>query len=140
MDADEASALAPPLELRRHAHAAGNGELLWPLDYAEAAARWAAGEGNGIWGCEVYAPRGPFTAMMIREWRTQPEWRGAEPWPAFVVRALEHTLAALAREAEADGEGMLYFLAYGPEATFVEDSERSRPKLRRLEVRTEDSA
>jgi len=136
LDADETAALAPPAELRRHAHVAGNGELLWPHEYAEQAARWAAAEGNGIWGGEVYAPRGPFTAMMVREWRTEPEWHPGEPWPGFVSRALEQTIAALAAEADATGDGLLYFLAYAPEDTFEEESRRARPSPapRRLEV------
>ncbi len=126
MDAEE-STLQPPAALRRHAHVAGNGELLWPLSVAADAARWAAGEANGIWGGEVYAPRGPFTAMMVREWRTEPDWSAGEPWADFVSRALEQTLMALEAEGRKDSEGLLYFLAYAPESTFVEESRRMRP-------------
>ncbi len=126
MDADE-NPLQPPAALRRHAHVAGNGELLWPRSVAADAARWVAAEGNGIWGGEVYAPRGPFTAMMVREWRTEPEWGPGEPWPAFVSRALEQTVVALDAEGRDDSEGLLYFLAYAPESKFVEGSRRTRP-------------
>ena len=125
MDEDENS-LEPPAALRRQAHVAGNGELLWPLSVAADAARWAAGQANGIWGGEVYAPRGPFTAMMIREWRTEPEWGAGEPWPQFVARALDQTLSALDAEGQAGQAGLLYFLAYAPESTFIEESRRTR--------------
>ncbi len=126
VDAEE-DALQPPAALRRHAHVAGNGELLWPHSIAAEAAKWAAGQANGIWGGEVYAPRGPFTAMMVREWRTEPEWGAGEPWPRFVARALQQTLTALEAEGRKGPEGLLYFLAYAPESSFIEESRRTRP-------------
>ena len=126
MDAEDLHRPQPPLDLRNLAHVAGNGELLWPRSAAVDAARWAAGEGYGMWGGEVFAPRGPFTAMLIHEWRTEPEWDTSEPWTEFVTRALEQTLGALETEDEPSHEGLLYFLAYGPQSTFDDESRRTR--------------
>jgi hypothetical protein len=106
---------------------AGNGELLWPDDAAREAARWAAANGLGIWGGEVFAPRGPFTAMMVGEWRTEPEWRSSEPWADFVERALAQALEAIARTAGGEGgAASLIFLAYAPLGGFAEDAVRTR--------------
>lgn len=116
----------PPPDLRRRAHVAGNGELLWPRAAALEAARWAANAGCGIWGGEVFAPRGPFTAVMVREWRTEPEWHEGEPWAGFVARALEQTVAALERDESANQEGLLYFLAYASGSRFADESRRAR--------------
>ena len=115
-----------PDALRRRAHVAGNGELLWPYAAAADAARWAAGAGNGIWGGEVFAPRGPFTAMMVGEWRTEPQWREGEPWALFVSRSLEQAVAALEAKWPGNPEALLFFLAYAPESTFAEESRRER--------------
>jgi hypothetical protein len=140
VDAEDLLPPQPPPDLRRFAHVAGNGELLWPRSAAVDAAGWAAGEGYGIWGGEVFSPRGPFTAMMIREWRTEPEWSAGEPWPEFIARALEQTLTALETMDEQSQEGLLYFLAYGPQSTFDDESRRTRhtERGRWLEFPTEE--
>jgi hypothetical protein len=80
--------------------------------------------------------------MMVREWRTEPEWGAGEPWPQFVTRALDQTLTALAVEGRTGSEGLLYFLAYAPESTFVEESRRSRPgpRERRFSISKESGA
>lgn len=140
MDIEEPQPPQPPPDLRRRAHVAGNGELLWPRSAAVDAAIWAAHEGHGIWGGEVFAPRGPFTAMMVREWRTEPEWSIREPWTQFVARALEQTLTALESERMHGDEDLLYFLAYAPQSTFDNESRRTRraSKERWLDIPTKE--
>ncbi|HZK73817.1 MAG TPA: hypothetical protein VFD88_07445 [Clostridia bacterium] len=119
MERDEAAAAAdgaapqPPEHIRQGAHVAGNGELLWPRSGAIAAANWIASSGLGIWGGEVYAPRGPFTAVMVNEWRTEPELDADEPWAGYVSRGLEQAIAAIGRyPATGRADEALYFLAY----------------------------
>jgi hypothetical protein len=104
-----------PERIRRGAHVTGGGELLWPRGEAVEAARWLAAHDLAIWGGEVYAARGPFTAAMVSEWRTAPDRAPDEPWPAYVRRSLEQALDAIA------GEGAtrpLFFLAYHSRAGF----------------------
>ena len=128
MEGDKAGAAAdlpqPPEHIRQGAHVAGNGELLWPRSGAVAAASWIASSGLGIWGGEVYAPRGPFTAVMVNEWRTDPELAAGEPWAEYVRRGLEQALAAIERYSTHDrADESLYFLAYHSESGFAGDGE-----------------
>jgi hypothetical protein len=116
----------PPEQLRRGAHVAGNGELLWPRAPAFEAARWIAGSGLAIWGGEVYVPKGPFTAVMVSEWRTEPSRRPDEGWPAYVERCLEQALVAIEAGAGGRAAEALYFIAYHPESGFPE--ERAAPR------------
>lgn len=97
------------------AHVAGNGERLWPAAQAIEVATWLAGHDLAIWGGEVYAPRGPFAATMVSEWRTEPGPGPGEPWSGYVGRGLDQALAAIDRSAEA---GSLFFLAYHSPAGF----------------------
>ena len=117
----------PPEQIRKGAHVAGNGELLWPRADAIEAARWIAGTGLAIWGGEVYSQQGPFTAVMVNEWRTDPGRGEDEAWPAYVERGLEQALAAIEKyplsysvTRTADGTAQaLYFLAYHSPAGFA---------------------
>jgi hypothetical protein len=120
--------LLPPERIRRLAHVAGNGELLWPRVAAIEAARWMADAGLAIWGGEVYAPKGPFTAVMVDEWRTQPERRDGEDWLSYVGRGLAQALAEIEAHSDPDGAApihargeTLYFLAAHPERGFPND-------------------
>ena len=126
----------PPEGIRREAHVAGNGELLWPQAAAVEAARWIAGTDMAIWGGEVYAPRGPFTALMVGEWRTDPQHGPDEPWHEYVERGLAQALQAIeadtttgdrVRRTSDTGGGRLYFLAYHPESGFPEDRKTQMP-------------
>jgi hypothetical protein len=108
-----------PADLRRAAHVAGNGELLWPRAAALEVARRLAADGLAIWGGEVYAPKGPFTAVMVDEWRTEPGRGPEEDWASYVERGLQQALAAISEYPESEpaggaGEGgrSLYFLAH----------------------------
>ena len=120
---------ALPQQLRDRAHIAGNGELLWPRPEAIEAARWIAGSGLAIWGGEVYSPRGPLAAMMVAEWRTDPDWRPGDDWPAYVGRGLEQALEAIERlpgpgdlvPARDGVSRSLYFLAYHSPAGFPDE-------------------
>jgi hypothetical protein len=107
----------PPPELQRRAHKAGEGELLWPRDAAVDAVSWAAAAGIGIRGGEVYSPAGPFAAVMVEEWHTEPPWGPGEDWDEYVRRGLDRALAEISRDREppsgTDTAGRsLYFLAY----------------------------
>jgi hypothetical protein len=113
----------PPAHLRGGAHVAGNGELLWPRAAAVEAARWMAGSGLAIWGGEVYAPKGPFTAVMVSEWRTEPSRGADETWPAYVGRCLAQAVDAIDAQAADRAAEALYFLAYHPESGFPEERE-----------------
>jgi hypothetical protein len=124
MEGDEGAAAAdvpqPPEHIRHGAHVAGNGELLWPRSGAFEAANWIATNGLAIWGGEVYAPRGPFTAVMVNEWRTEPELTAGEPWAEYVTRGLEQALAAIERYPTNDrADESLYFLAYHSPSGFA---------------------
>ncbi|MBJ7599478.1 MAG: hypothetical protein DLM67_18190 [Candidatus Nephthysia bennettiae] len=108
----------PPEHLRRLAHVAGNGELLWPREAALEAVRWLAASGLAIWGGEVYASRGTFTAVMVAEWRTEPAHDADEGWSRYVQRSLAQALDAIQRlpDERSTGTGdaagrSLYFLA-----------------------------
>lgn len=141
MEGDEAAAAGaadvpqPPEHIRQGAHVAGNGELLWSRGGAIAAANWIATTGLAIWGGEVYAPRGPFTAMMVNEWRTEPELVANEPWSEYVRRGLEQALAAIdkypvpGRAAEA-----LYFLAYHSPSGFAGETQPGHRRAGRLSL------
>ena len=126
-----------PERIRSGAHVVGNGELLWLRPEAIAAARWIAASGMAIWGGEVYSPRGPFSAVMVNEWRTDPEWRPGEDWQRYVSNGLEQALAAIDTFPGADQEvrgrdgtsRSLYFLAYHSPAGFPgEMSSSARPR------------
>ena len=122
----------PPEQIRKGAHVAGNGELLWPRADAIDAARWIAASGLAIWGGEVYSPRGPFTAVMVNEWRTEPGMDANEPWSAYIERGLEQALAAIEKfptseSLTRDGTAQpLYFLAYHSPTGFVGEGRSSR--------------
>jgi hypothetical protein len=139
MEGDEAGAAAgapqPPEHIRSGAHVAGNGELLWPRSGAVAAASWIASSGLAIWGGEVYAPRGPFTAVMVNEWRTEPELAAGEPWTEYVRRGLEQALAAIERYPARDrASEALYFLAYHSPSGFAGEGEPGHRRASSLEI------
>jgi hypothetical protein len=129
VESDEAAGagvdeLQPPEHIRNGAHVAGNGELLWPRSGAVAAANWIASSGLAIWGGEVYAPRGPFTAVMVNEWRTEPELVTGELWTEYVGRGLEQALAAIERYPARDRAAeALYFLAYHSTSGFAGEAQ-----------------
>ncbi len=125
-DASDSGVPQPPDDLRHSAHVAGNGELLWPRGPAVEAARWIAESGLAIWGGEVYVPKGPFTAVMVSEWRTEPSRRPDEAWPAYVERCLEQALVAIEVSSGERTAEALYFLAYHPESGFPEEREAPR--------------
>ncbi|MEA2681972.1 MAG: hypothetical protein QOK05_300 [Chloroflexota bacterium] len=115
--------LSPPEHIRRLAHVAGNGELLWPHLAAVQAANWMAQAGLAIWGGEVYSPRGPFTAVMVDEWRTIPERGEDEDWLTYVRRGQAQALRAIEAHSTSDaplhGRGeTLFFLAGQPRSGF----------------------
>jgi hypothetical protein len=57
-----------------------------------------------------------------------------------VERALQQALAALQADEGAREEGLLYFLAYAPEATFATESRLTRAgDRRRLEISTKEA-
>ena len=141
MEGDEATAAAgagvpqPPEHIRSGAHVAGNGELLWAHSGAIAAASWIASSGLAIWGGDVYAPRGPFTAVMVNEWRTEPELAIDEPWTEYVRRGLEQALAAIERYPAPDrANEALYFLAYHSPAGFAGEGEPGHRRASSLAV------
>lgn len=134
LDGSDSGVPQPPEHLRRDAHVAGNGELLWPRAPAVEAARWIAGSGLAIWGGEVYVPRGPFTAVMVSEWRTEPSRQRDEAWPAYVERCLAQALVAIEARAGDRAAEALYFLAYHPESGFPEDRDAPRD----LSLKTEE--
>lgn len=130
----------PPEYIRRAAHVAGNGELLWPRRGAGEAVRWMAANQMGIWGGEVYSPRGPFTAVMVNEWRTEPQQGSEEPWSSYVARGLVQALEAIDSYPTSEhgdrqpdqADELLYFLAYHSQAGFPEDRE-SRVHVKTVE-------
>ena len=133
--ADGADVPQPPEHIRQGAHVAGNGELLWPRAGAIAAANWIASSGFAIWGGEVYAPRGPFTAVMVNEWRTEPELVANEPWSEYVKRGLEQAVAAIDRyPAPGRAAEALYFLAYHSPAGFAGDPQAGHRQTGRLQL------
>ncbi len=141
MEGDEAATAGgadvpqPPEHIREGAHVAGNGELLWPRAGAIAAANWMAASGLAIWGGEVYAPRGPFTAMMVNEWRTEPELVANEAWSEYVRRGLAQALAAIDRyPAPGRAPEALYFLAYHSPSGFAGETQPGRRQAGRLAV------
>jgi hypothetical protein len=124
----------PPEQIRQSAHVAGNGELLWPRAAAIEVARWIGVSELAIWGGEVYSPRGPFTAVMVHEWRTDPGRGVDEPWLSYVERGLAQALEAIekypssdpvSRTAESTAQS-LYFLAYHTQAGFPGEPRPSR--------------
>ena len=127
--APSAESRALPQQLADRAHVAGNGELLWPRPEAGEAARWFAASGLAIWGGEVYTPRGPFAAVMVDEWRTDPEWRPGDDWPSYVRRGLEQALTAIETlpgpgdvvRARDGASRSLYFLSYHSPAGFPDE-------------------
>jgi hypothetical protein len=124
-----------PEHIREGAHVAGNGELLWPRSGAIAAATWIVSNGLGIWGGEVYAPRGPFMAMMVNEWRTEPELGADEPWTDYARRGLEQALAAITKyPAPGRAAEALYFLAYHSPSGFAGEARPGHRHLGRLAV------
>jgi len=147
-DGSDLAVPEPPERIRRLAHVAGNGELLWPRAVAVDAARWVADTDMAIWGGEVYAPKGPFTALMIGEWRTDPQHGSDEPWHEYVDRGLAQALRAIEadegptdgmrRAAGASGD-RLYFLAYHPESGFPEDTQ-TRARTGSLRMKTQEGA
>ena len=141
MEGDEAAAAGgadvpqPPEHIRQGAHVAGNGELLWPRSGAIAAANWIASSGLAIWGGEVYAPRGPFTAVMVNEWRTEPELAPDEQWTNYVTRGLEQAVKAIERyPAPGRADESLYFLAYHSPAGFAGVSQPGRRRVDPLQL------
>jgi hypothetical protein len=125
----------PPEHIRQGAHVAGNGELLWSRAGAIAAANWIATSGLAIWGGEVYAPRGPFTAMMVNEWHTEPELVANEAWSEYVRRGLAQALVAIDRyPAPGRAAEALYFLAYHSPSGFAGEAQPSRRHAGRLAV------
>jgi hypothetical protein len=133
--AADAGAPAPPEHIRRGAHVAGNGELLWPRSEAIAAANWMAASELAIWGGEVYAPRGPFTAVMVNEWRTEPELAPDEPWMDYVKRGLEQAVEAIGKyPARGRADESLYFLAYHSRGGFAGESQPGRRRAGILEL------
>lgn len=141
MEGDEAAAAGgadvpqPPEHIRQSAHVAGNGELLWPRSGAITAAKWIASNGLAIWGGEVYAPRGPFTAVMVNEWRTEPELAADEPWAEYVRRGLGQALTAIEMyPAPGRAAESLYFLAYHSPSGFAGETQPSHRRAGRLAV------
>jgi len=133
--AADAGAPAPPEHIRHGAHVAGNGELLWPRSEAIAAAMWMAANELAIWGGEVYAPRGPFTAVMVNEWRTEPELAPDEPWMVYVRRGLEQAVEAIEKyPAPGRAAESLYFLAYHSPAGFAGESQPGRRRAGPLAI------
>ncbi|MGI8609053.1 MAG: hypothetical protein ACR2MY_07470 [Candidatus Dormibacteria bacterium] len=117
-----------PAWIRDAAHVAGNGELMWPRPGAIDAAEWLAQNGMAIWGGEVYTGRGPFMAVMVGEWRTEPELERNEEWHTYIQRGLAQALAAITNHpldsgAEAAGR-TFYFLSYHSAAGFPGEARR----------------
>ncbi len=79
-------------------------------------------------------PKGPFTAVMVSEWRTEPSRQPDEEWPAYVERCLEQALVAIEVRAGERAAEALYFLAYHPESGFPEEREAPRD----LSLKTEE--
>lgn len=106
---------ALPPDLAEAVFVAGNGELFWPRSWAPVAAAWLAERAGAIAGGEVYVPRPPAWGSFVREWWADPPVAG-EPWPEFVARCLERTLAEVERSPGPvtfafDPDQALYFLA-----------------------------
>lgn len=86
-----------PAELRTAAWSAGNGELAWPADQVEAAARWCAAHRLAVVGGEIYEVLpGTQWGSFRQDWLVTPAWRPGEDWPDFVRRALAALTDALA--------------------------------------------